>query len=80
MGRVGLSSGIVIQEAVRLADQRGLSNLTMAALARRLSVALPSLYAHVRNGDQLRRSIAAVGSNELAVRLGAAVQGRVRFE
>lgn len=80
MGRVGLNTSIVVHEAVRLADQKGFTQLTMAALARRLSVALPSLYAHVRNLGELRRYIAAVSASELTTRMGEAIQGRIKYE
>lgn len=54
--------------------------MTMAALARRLSVALPSLYAHVKNLGELRRYVAAVSVNEITARMGEAIQGRVKYE
>ncbi len=80
MGRVGLNTAVVVHEAVRLADQKGFKGMTMAALARRLSVALPSLYAHVRNLGELRRYVAATASNELTARMGEAIQGRMKYE
>ncbi|MEK8109180.1 WHG domain-containing protein [Micromonospora sp. M12] len=50
MPRVGLNQQTVVREAARLADEVGYQQLTLAALASRLGVALPSLYKHVRGG------------------------------
>jgi len=40
MPRAGLSEGRVVDEAEQLADEVGLSRLTLAAVAERLGVAL----------------------------------------
>jgi AcrR family transcriptional regulator len=68
----------VIEEAERLADAVGLSNLTLAALAKRLDVRQPSLYKHIAGMDALQRSIAIRAKNELAGVLGRAAIGRAR--
>jgi AcrR family transcriptional regulator len=68
----------VIEEAEAIADEVGLSNLTLAALATRLGVRQPSLYKHIAGMDALQRSIAIRAKNELASVLGRAAIGRAR--
>jgi AcrR family transcriptional regulator len=74
--RVGLNQQVVVREAARLADEVGADQLTLAALANRLGVALPSLYKHVRGADALAQKLSALATAELAEDLTAAVAGR----
>jgi AcrR family transcriptional regulator len=75
MARAGLNRETVVEEASKLVDAEGLTALTMAALAKRFGIALPSLYAHVRSLEHLRQEIALAVSNELSRRMGEAIQG-----
>src|SRR5580693_9231029 len=61
-----------------MADEVGLSRLTLAALADRLGVRYPSLYKHVDGMDGLQRGIAVRAKNELAGTLARATVGRAR--
>ena len=61
-----------------MADETGLSRLTLAALADRLGVRYPSLYKHVDGMDGLQRGIAIRAKNELAAILARATVGRAR--
>jgi AcrR family transcriptional regulator len=76
MSRPGLDADRVVNAAAELADAEGLSALTLAALAQRLGVRAPSLYAHVDGLDDLRRRVASKGARELADALQAAAAGR----
>ncbi|MFE9680896.1 WHG domain-containing protein [Streptomyces sp. NPDC006285] len=58
-----------------LADEVGLSRLTMGLLAERLGVRTPSLYKHVGGQEDLVRRIAALASVQAADAVGTAVQG-----
>ncbi|MGA7989098.1 MAG: WHG domain-containing protein [Candidatus Dormiibacterota bacterium] len=78
MPRAGLTELRVIEEAERLADEVGVSNLTLAALAKRLGVRQPSLYKHIAGMDGLQRSISVRAKHELAGVLGPAAVGRAR--
>ena len=78
MPRAGLTPVVVVAEAARLADEVGLDRLTLATLAQRLGVALPSLYKHVRGLDALRQKLSALATAELAGELAAAAAGRSR--
>lgn len=78
MPRAGLTEARVVDEAERMADEVGLSRLTLAALAERLGVRQPSLYKHVDGMDALRRSLAVRAKDELADVLARAAVGRER--
>ena len=80
MPRAGLSTRIVIQDAACLADEVGLDRLTLATVAQRLGVALPSLYKHVRGLDALRQGVSALATAELAEVLATAATGRARTD
>ena len=80
MPRAGLNTRIVVAEAARTADEVGLDRLTLAMIAQRLQVALPSLYKHVRGLDALLQKLAALATAELAVDLSAAAAGRARLD
>lgn len=76
MPRAGLTETAVVEEAERLADEVGLANLTLAALAQRLGVRQPSLYKHIAGMEALQRSITIRAKQELAGVLGRAAVGR----
>lgn len=66
MPRVGLTPSLVISEAGELADEVGLDNLTITALAQRLGVKQPTLYKHVAGTSGLHREMAVLAKLELA--------------
>ena len=66
MPRAGLNTDRVVAEAMELADEAGLDQLTLAALAVRLGVRQPSLYKHVASLDALQRLISMEGKVEAA--------------
>jgi AcrR family transcriptional regulator len=74
--RAGLTPALVVEEAARLADEVGLDRLTLAAVAQRLGVALPSLYKHIRGLDALVQQLACVSTAQLAGLLADAAAGR----
>jgi AcrR family transcriptional regulator len=76
--RAGLNTDRVVAEAADLADEVGLDQLTLAALAARLGVRQPSLYRHVASLGDLQRLISMQGKAELADVLGRAAIGRAR--
>jgi AcrR family transcriptional regulator len=80
MARAGLTSARVVAEAAEVADEVGLDRLTLAAVADRLGVRLPSLYKHVAGTEGLHRGLALIGLQELAAVLGKAAMGRTRRE
>lgn len=76
MPRAGLTPQTVVREAAVLADEIGHDRLTLAAVAGRLGVALPSLYKHVKGVDALHQKLAALSVGELAEEMTRAVAGR----
>ncbi|HEX3002920.1 MAG TPA: WHG domain-containing protein [Angustibacter sp.] len=76
MPRAGLSPAKVVAEAAALADEVGFENLSLAALAPRLGVKLPSLYKHISSLDALRLDVSALALRELATVMTTAVLGK----
>lgn len=76
MARAGLSTAVVVEEAARVSDEVGLDRLTLATVAGRLGVALPSLYKHVRGLDGLRSELTVAAIGELGAVLSRAALGR----
>lgn len=74
--RVGLTAQRLTAQAAALADESGFESVTASALARRLGVSVASLYAHVRNLDELRGRVTALALTELADRAAEAIGGR----
>jgi AcrR family transcriptional regulator len=71
-----LTADRVVAEAGALADERGIGGLSLAPLAERLGVRVPSLYKHVGGLDDLHRRIALAGMRDLTDVLGEATVGR----
>lgn len=59
-----------------MADELGFDRLTLAAVAERLGVRLPSLYKHIESLDGLRRDVAVMCTRELADAVTAGAVGR----
>ena len=75
MPRIGLTPDRVVAEAAAVADEVGLDRLTLAAVAQRFGVSLPSLYKHVHGLEGLRRDLAVRSVRELTAHLSAATVG-----
>ncbi len=75
MPRQGLDSTRVLQAAVELADERGLQQLSIVALAERLGVRPPSLYNHIAGRRELLRLIKLRGLNELGDLIAGSAAG-----
>ena len=76
MPRAGLSREAVVDIGVELIDAEGYAALTLAAVAGRAGVAVPSLYKHIPSLAALRSAVALVGIRELGRRSAAATVGR----
>jgi AcrR family transcriptional regulator len=76
MPRMGLTPDSVVAAAIELADRKGLDELTLAVLADRVGVKVPSLYKHVDGLEDLRRRIAVAGITTLATTVSRAADGR----
>ena len=76
MPRAGLSPDVVVAEAVALVDAEGSGALTLAALAKRFGVAVPSLYKHVGGLDDVHARLAVVAARDLGSALRRAATGK----
>lgn len=76
MSRAKLTPRAVVVAAADLADESGLDEVTLSAVARRLQVRAPSLYNHVRDRPQLLAGVHELALDELGDRIGEAVAGR----
>jgi AcrR family transcriptional regulator len=73
--RAGLTRDRVIEHAAAVADEVGVDNLTLAAVAQRCGVSLPGLYKHVEGLGAVKRDIALIAVRELTATLAAATAG-----
>ncbi|MGK8558050.1 TetR/AcrR family transcriptional regulator [Nocardia gipuzkoensis] len=76
MARAGLTAERITVGAADLADEIGLDNVTMSAVARKFGVQDASLYSHVKNLQDLRTRIAVMAATEKTELIAAAVAGR----
>lgn len=76
MPRAGLSRDRVVDVAMAVADDVGFERLSLAAVAQRVGVRLPSLYKHLESLDGLRRDVAVRAVEELGAAVTQAVVGR----
>ena len=74
MPRAGLSEGRVVEEAELLVDEG--EPLTLAVLARRFGVQVPSLYKHIAGADALQQLVANRAKSELGDVLARATVGK----
>ncbi len=80
MPRAGLDSEAVVDAAAELADAEGLEAVSVSALADRLGVRAPSLYAHVAGLADLRRRLGARGARDLTAAVLASTSGFARAD
>jgi AcrR family transcriptional regulator len=74
--RAGVTTDAVVAEAMVVVDEVGFDRLTLAAVAERLGVRLPSLYKHVEGLEAVRTAVAARSKDELAAVLASSAVGR----
>ncbi|MGW3815923.1 TetR/AcrR family transcriptional regulator [Streptomyces sp. NPDC005046] len=76
MVRAGLNAERLTRAGAELADEVGLDQVTVSALARRFDVKVASLYSHLKSSQDLKTRIALLALDELAERGAAALAGR----
>lgn len=72
----GLTTDTLVATAADLADEHGLDEVTVSALAREVGVRPASLYSHLGGSDDLRTRLALLALDEMADRAADAVAGR----
>jgi AcrR family transcriptional regulator len=73
---MGLTPDKVVAAAAKLADDVGIDELSLSALAASLGVRVPSLYKHVNGIDDLQQRLAAQGAGGLVAAVEAEARGR----
>lgn len=76
MPRAGVTIQRITDEALLIADERGLEQVTLAAIAERLGVRVPSLYKHVGGLSEVQDLLAEASRIELAGAMEQATVGR----
>lgn len=74
--RVGLNLNTILQAASEIADTKGINELTLGELARKLNVRTPSLYNHVNGLNDLREMLAIQSLSQLLSALTVATVGK----
>lgn len=72
MPRVGLNLEQIVQTAADIADNQGTEAVTLAGIARELSVRPPSLFNHVKGLPQIKRELSLLGVKKLFQRMNDA--------
>ncbi len=78
--RAGLDQKAVVQAAAELVDRSGIEQLTLARLAQKLGIRVPSLYNHVAGLAGLRREMALLARQEVIVTFRRAATGKAGDE
>lgn len=74
--RVGVSREQLAAVAAQLADEGGLDQLTLARVAGRLQIRVPSIYNHVDGLPGLRRELAILGQRQILEKASRAAIGK----
>lgn len=75
MARAGLDTHTLVLAAAELADEHGMEEVTLAALAAKLGVRSPSLYNHINGLAGLRTLMAVYGLEQLYEIISQATEG-----
>jgi AcrR family transcriptional regulator len=75
VARSSLSADLIVREALAIVDEVGLSRLTFGAVADRVGVAAPRLYAHVDGLGELRTLTRRVILEQMSGRIRTALAG-----
>jgi len=73
--RAGLDTKTIVIAAAQIADESGIEEVTLAALAAKLGVRSPSLYNHINGLQSLRTRLAIHGLEELYLFMSKAAEG-----
>lgn len=73
MRGIGLTREKVIEEAGKLANERGLSAVTITNLANHLGIKKPSLYNHIKNQDDIWNGIMSYGWEKVSKEICAGI-------
>lgn len=71
-----VSKSLVIETACKIADEQGLNNLSLKAVAEKLNVRTPSLYNHIKSLDDLLREVAHKGMRSMNEQMAQVAIGK----
>lgn len=80
MARMGLNTARVVAAAIELVDSAGFDALSLAALAQKLGIRVPSLYKHIQGIDDLRIRLSNNSRTEVYEWLTIAAEGKEGYE
>lgn len=74
--KVGVTRDRLVSVAGQLADECGFDQFTLAQVARRLGIRIPSVYNHVAGLPGLRRELALLGGRQILERINRTADGK----
>lgn len=74
--RFGLNQEIIITKALEIADREGMEAVTMANIARELTIKSPSLYNHFKGLKDIKQAMASKAQKSLYQHLKEATQNK----
>lgn len=74
--KAGLDKDIILKAAADMADEEGITNVTLKALAEKLGVKPPSLYKHINGLKELNESLMLYGWKSLEKKMTRAAVGK----
>jgi AcrR family transcriptional regulator len=74
--RIGLDSNTILKAAAEMVNEQGLEAVTLASLAKKLTVRSPSLYNHINGLEDLQKQLAIYGIDQLYRALIQSAVGR----
>ncbi|WP_226667953.1 TetR/AcrR family transcriptional regulator [Metabacillus litoralis] len=78
--RIGLDLQTILKAATNIADEQGIEAVTLATLAKQLTVKSPSLYNHIDGLTGLKKKLALHGLEELYSHISKSAMGLSRDE
>ena len=77
--KVGLDKKAIIEAAANMADEKGISNVTLKVLATKLGIKSPSLYKHFSGGlNELNKELMLYGWRSLECEIARAAIGKAK--
>ena len=77
--KVGLDKAIIIEAAANMADEKGITNVSLKVLAAELGIKPPSLYKHFSGGlDELNKELMLYGYRSLENEITKAAIGKAK--
>ena len=74
--RFGINQEIIITKALEIADREGMEAVTMANIARELTIKSPSLYNHFKGLNDIKQTMANKAQKLLYLHLKEAIQNK----